>query len=76
MHAAIFGAVLALQLCDSAGFFKAYCDAVKLMMSGRAAVEAELVRDFGEGHEIIDRIRGASNVWENLFVWGSPAFFC
>lgn len=76
MHAAVFGAVLALQLCNSAAFFKAYCDAVKLMMSGRAAVEAELVRDFGEGHEIIDRIRGASNVWENLFVWGSPAFFC
>jgi hypothetical protein len=74
MHAAIFGTVLAIQIVKEQSYFNAYCEAVKIMISGREGVEAELVSEFGEAHEVIQRLRGASDIWNNLFAWGSPAF--
>jgi hypothetical protein len=74
MHAAILGAVLAVQITKKQSYFNAYCEAVKIMISGREGIEAELVSEFGEAHEVIQRLRGAPDIWNNLFVWGSPAF--
>jgi hypothetical protein len=74
MHAAIFGAILATKLAKQQSFFDAYCEAVKIMISGRGSIEAELVGEFGAKHEIIQRFRGASDIWNQLFIWGSPTF--
>jgi hypothetical protein len=74
MHATIFGAVLAIQIVKEQSYFNAYCEAVKIMISGREGIEAVLVSEFGASHEIIERLRGAPDTWGNLFVWGSPTF--
>jgi hypothetical protein len=74
MHTAIFGAVLATQIAKQQGYFNAYSEAVKIMISGRRGIEAELVGEFGAAHDIIQRLRGASDIWNKLFIWGSPAF--
>jgi CHAT domain len=74
MHAAIFGAILATQLAKQQSFFAAYCAAAKIMISGRRNIEAELMDEFGAEHEIIQRFHGASDIWNQLFIWGSPTF--
>ena len=75
MHSGIFGVVLAIQLCKSDSFFEAYCHAVVVMISGKARIEEVLVGEFGHGHEVVDRLVGAVDIWRDIFVWGSPAFF-
>jgi hypothetical protein len=75
MHAAIFGAILAIELCKSKPFFQAYCDTVLGLISGKAKIESILLNEFGEEHEIIARFHGAADNWRDLFIWGSPAFF-
>ncbi len=75
MHAGIFGAVLAIQLCESPSFFQAYANAVRILISGKEKIENELIREFGEPHEVIERLHGAADNWRDIFVWGSPGFF-
>ncbi len=74
MHAAIFGAILATQLAKQQSFFDAYCYAVKIMIAGRRSIEVELLSEFGAEHEIIQRFHGAADIWNQLFIWGSPTF--
>ena len=74
MHAAIFGTVLAIQIAKVRSYFEAYCRALKIMMRGREGIQAELLSEFGETHDVLQRLRGAPDLWNNLFVWGSPAF--
>lgn len=74
MHASIFGAVLAMQIASEQSYFDAYCKAVKIMISGRQGIETEIAGEFGATHEVIQRLRGAPDIWNKLLVWGSPAF--
>lgn len=73
MHAAAFGACLAIGLAKSSGFFKGYEHALYLLHSDCRELIDEL-QDRGVS-ELIERLSARNYRSNSTFAWGSPIFF-
>jgi hypothetical protein len=72
--AAAFGALLAHGLPRKDGFFPAYAAALESLRDSTDSV-TEAVRNAVPGADLVERLSSTDLQTENIFHWGSPAFF-
>ena len=72
--AAAFGTLLASSIARGLGYFQAFAAALAALHRPSAQV-ATAVREAVPGAELVDRLEATDLETENIFHWGSPAFF-